>query len=303
MTLSYSTICERLRAHAKYTPEADFGEGHLEYPPASELSVQVCEAKLGFKLPPMLREIYKTVANGGNFWPGYDFATTDDLIEQHNSFLRYYVSSRNQSRLFDDATVEALRTHPGAYACPEYLPDGFLRLVHTGCNVWANLEGSTGRLYLNDEVPEDTTGYSFCAGSLEEWLERKMSVPSSRSNEGRYQPHYPLTAELANANGESETQAEKQETDDGMTKQYHHRYRDGMADFRNQLLTGLEKARMEITQQIYRVDAMQRSITESDWPTSSKYDWLFDLGLTMRELAETEAQLDHSIAAPWLFRS
>lgn len=118
MTLSYSTICERLRAHAKYTPEADFGEGHLEYPPASELSVQACEVKLGFKLPPMLREIYKTVANGGNFWPGYDFATTDDLIEQHNSFLRYRVSSRNQSRLFDDATVEAFAPIPAHMRVP-----------------------------------------------------------------------------------------------------------------------------------------------------------------------------------------
>ncbi|HEY7341608.1 MAG TPA: hypothetical protein VH591_12050 [Ktedonobacterales bacterium] len=130
-----------------------------------------------------------------------------------------------------------------------------------------------------------------------------MSVPSSLSNAGRYQPHYPLTTELANAIGDGETQAEKQEVDDGMTKSHHHQHRDGMADFRNQLLTGLEKARLEITQQIYGVDAMQRSITESDWPTSSKHDWLFNLGLTMRELAESEAQLDYSIAAPWLFRS
>lgn len=303
MALSYSTICERLRAHAKYTPEADFGEGRLEYPPASELSVQACEVKLGFKLPPMLREIYMTVANGGDFWPGYHFATIDELVEQHNSFLRYRVSSRNQNRLFDDATVEALRTHPGAYACPEHLPGSFLLLVHTGCNVWANLEGSTGNLYLNDEVPEDATGYSFCADSLEEWLERSLSVPSSQSNEGRYQPHYSLTTELASTKGEGETQAEKQEADDGMTKPHHHRYRDGMADFRNQLLTGLEKARMEITQQIYGVDAMQRRITASNWPTSSKHDWLSDLSLTMRELAETEAQLDYSISTPWLFRS
>jgi cell wall assembly regulator SMI1 len=81
MSLSFSTICERMRAHAVY-----MGEGLL-FPPATEAEIQACEARLGFSLPPMLRELYMTVANGSDFfWWGYNFYTiSDDFARKHTN--------------------------------------------------------------------------------------------------------------------------------------------------------------------------------------------------------------------------
>jgi hypothetical protein len=70
-----SQIAERVRARiqdprltttvSKFSPR----RGEL-YPPAPPLLLEATEARLGFRLPPLLRELYTEVANGG-FGPGY----------------------------------------------------------------------------------------------------------------------------------------------------------------------------------------------------------------------------------------
>ncbi|HEX5548886.1 MAG TPA: SMI1/KNR4 family protein [Ktedonobacterales bacterium] len=305
MTLSYSTICERMRAHAVY-----IGEGLL-FPPATEAEIQACEERLGFKLPPMMRELYLTVANGSDFFgPGYSFSTISDKFVGHGSgypVLGEFLG--NGPRPFDDATVEALRSHPGSFIVCEKHPAGFVALSHAGCNIWVTLDGFSGHLYLDEAHYEGGecvgSAFSFLAASLEEWLERDLAEPPSRSTEARYYAHYSLAdvlaAESKDIQNSSEDQSEGQRVADSPSAKSSVRRPESVMDvFRKNLLTGLERSRMELTRQIHYVDAVHRAIAESDEPDYFKRDWLSDLKLTVQELAEVEAQLDNLIRTPWL---
>lgn len=75
------TLIERLNERA-HDPERaiDEGQGHKDdrgrpvifvaLPPASEAQIAAAEARLGFRLPALLRQLYRQVGNGG-FGPGY----------------------------------------------------------------------------------------------------------------------------------------------------------------------------------------------------------------------------------------
>jgi SMI1/KNR4 family protein SUKH-1 len=290
-----------MRAHAVY-----IGEGLL-FPPATEAEIQACEERLGFKLPPMMRELYMTVANGSDFFgPGYSFATVSDKFVGHGSgypVLGEFVGSG--PRPFDDATVEAMRSHPGSFIVCEKNPAGLVGLAHVGCNIWVTLDGATGHLYLDEAHYEDGecvgSAFSFLAASLEEWLERDLAVPPSRSTEARYYAHYLLADVLAAKSKDAQNGAKEQQVADSPSeKSSLHRSESSMDVFRKNLRTGLERSRMEITRQIHYVDAVQRAIAESDEADYFKRDWLSDLKLTVQELAEVEAQLDNLILTPWL---
>ena len=258
MGLSFSTICERMRAHAVY-----IGEGLL-FPPATEAEIQACEERLGFPLPLMLRELYMTVANGSDFfWGGYNFYTiSDDLARKHTNYPILGEIIGDGPRPFDDATVEALRTHPGAYVVCRRIPAGFVEFASLGCEVDALLDGFTGHIYISDNHSTngepDGLAFSFGASSLEEWLERWFAEPSSSSSEARYQPHEPLASVLA---AESEDtpkedvvpiQFDRQEGGKSTALKGDVSWEYSVAPrYQEHLRTGLERARAEVTQQIY----------------------------------------------------
>src|SRR6476469_1385594 len=131
MSLSFSTICERMRAQAAYVSHG------LWFPRATEAEIQACEKRLGFGLPPMLRELYMTVANGSNFFgPGYSFSTiSEDFARKHTNYPILGETIGDGPRVFDDATVEALRAYPGAYVTCPRMPAGFVEFAQVGCNV------------------------------------------------------------------------------------------------------------------------------------------------------------------------
>jgi len=60
-------IVQRLAERVKHSSESVdvIGNVFRAYPPASEEAVGATEKQLGFRLPPSLRRIYLTVANGG----------------------------------------------------------------------------------------------------------------------------------------------------------------------------------------------------------------------------------------------
>lgn len=62
----FRALCERLCA-------CWVGQGMaFTYPPATEQQVRATEAQLGFSLPPLLRLLYREMANGGNGLVWYD---------------------------------------------------------------------------------------------------------------------------------------------------------------------------------------------------------------------------------------
>ena len=307
MSLRFSTICERMRAQASYVSHG------LQFPRATEAEIQACEERLGFKLPPMLRALYMTVTNGSDFFgPGYSFFTIyDDFARKHLNYPILGETTGDGPRVFDDATVEALRAHPGAYVTCPRMPRGFVEFAHLGFNVCAYLDGFTGHIYIRDDIYEgdewNGPTFSFGAASLEEWLERQLAEPPSRSSEGRYQPHEPLATVLAEEGkegaGNGAQSGEAEANDSLRSSPTVHRAKSDMDRYRNRLLDGLEQARAEITRQIYDLDALQRSIAESNAPDYYKQDWSPDLSLTMQQLADVEAQLDALINTPWLYRT
>lgn len=301
MSLSFSTICTRMRAHAIY-----IGEGLL-FPRASELELQACEARLGFPLPPMLRELYLTVANGSDFFgQGYSLATVSRHFGEHGSgypVLGEFIG--DGPRPFDDTTVEALRAHPGAFVVCERVPTGLVEFADLGCEVHAHFDGYSEHIYISDNHSTDgeldRLAFSFGASSLEEWLERRLAEPCSRSSEGRYQPHIPLSDVLDDESRGA--QLSQQVEDSPLPSLSSNRTASIMDRFRNDVLTGVEHARADITRQIYNLDAFQRTIAESDAPNYFKRNWLPELGMTMPRLADLEAQLDNLINNSWLYRS
>jgi hypothetical protein len=286
MALSFSTICERMRAHAVY-----LGDGLL-FPRVTEAEILACEERLGFNIPPMLRVLYTTVANGSDFFGiDYRFYTISDKFVGYGT--GYPVLGElvdDGPRVLDDSTVEALRAHPGAYVTCPRMPAGFVELAQLGCNVCAYLDGFTGHIYIRDDkyVGDDWTGptFSFGASSLEEWLERKLAVPPSRSSEGRYQPHFPLATVLA----ADPTQPSGQWDDNAMSLESPFRLGNSeILRYHVHLRAGLERARAEITQQIYELDAVQDNLVERDVNNAARS---YETSHIMQHLADVEAQLD-----------
>lgn len=79
----FHALCERLRACWS-------GQGRtFTFPPATEQQVRASEAQLGFSLPPLLRLLYREVANGGAGLVWYDeefpFVGAQAGIHSHSS--------------------------------------------------------------------------------------------------------------------------------------------------------------------------------------------------------------------------
>lgn len=291
MALRFSTICARMRAHAMY-----IGEGLL-FPPATEAEIHACEERLGFKLPLMMRELYMTVANGSDFFGwGYNFYTVSDKFVGHGS--GYPVLGEivgDGPRPFDDATVEALRMHPGAYVVCERTPAGFVDFASLGCEVFAYLDGFTGHIYISDICTDgviDGLAFSFGAPSLEEWLERKLSPSRLSSAEAHYQPHYPLVDAL---NADAAQSGELENDDHKATRPIWRGYSE-VSGYHAHMWAGLIRARAVITQQIYDLDTMQESIVARDVNNQPRP---YDTSDTMQELANVEAHLDKLMRAAW----
>ena len=81
------------------------------YPPAPKSVIVDAEKKLGFHLPPLLREIYSELANGG-FGPGYGLIgltggyTVEDLSERSLVENYFYDLSLGDEFLFNGSELD-----------------------------------------------------------------------------------------------------------------------------------------------------------------------------------------------------
>ena len=78
--------------------------------PASEAALQAAEAKLGFALPPTVRQLYGSVANGG-FGPGDGLLTLDEIAAEYHELTASPAGPRGQ--LWPAHLLPVVRMEPG----------------------------------------------------------------------------------------------------------------------------------------------------------------------------------------------
>jgi hypothetical protein len=146
----YQALCERIRVYwlaLGYT---------FDRPPASEEQVQATESALGYRLPWLLRLLYRTVANGGNglLWYSDDFPVigVSGGYTTHEGQTIGDLGVRSTWRLHP-CIADALRRNPGRYIYSAELPDRWLPFTYSG-EGYAALDTIGGAVYEVSTTPE-----------------------------------------------------------------------------------------------------------------------------------------------------
>lgn len=150
------------------------------FPPATETDIAITEQALGFTLPPLLRQLYTQLANGG-FGPGYGF---NGVIGGFGHILpASYLSTKKRYRLVDMDMYERRQAPTQLLELPVYVfPDRFLELCHWGCAIFSYLDCESGHVFrgtnyrnasdFNPSYLYDFYGFKYEADSLYEWLDQ-----------------------------------------------------------------------------------------------------------------------------------
>jgi hypothetical protein len=159
-------LVERARDPARATDLAgeEWMPPHEIYRPATEEELAAAERRLGFAIPPAVRQVYGSVANGG-FGPGYG------LIG---------IGGGARSDLGRDAVEEYVMFRQPDSEDPEwYWPEKLLPICHWGCAIYSCVDCSDGKATVIrfDPNPIDgdwtkafaAEGYAFL-GWLQAWL-------------------------------------------------------------------------------------------------------------------------------------
>ncbi|HEY2511785.1 MAG TPA: SMI1/KNR4 family protein [Polyangiaceae bacterium] len=145
----------------------------FRHAPATAAEIGETERQLGFPLPPLLRDLYTQVANGG-FGPGYGLlgavgGAPDDWAA---NIAEAYRQDRDLSPRLEESDAE-----PGSDAWfePYYdeWPGRVLRLVHWGCAIWSCLDVRRDRVFRFEHLHGTRTREAMLveATSLKSWLE------------------------------------------------------------------------------------------------------------------------------------
>jgi hypothetical protein len=129
-------------------------------PPVTIAEVVEAESRLGFPLPPLIRELYTRIGDGG-WGPGYGLNRL--MRGRSMTLVLSYLDFRRTSALGDP---------------PCDWPDLFLELVPWGCNFFSGIDCSRRTCpvirYISDRAVAGATTLGEClvpeADSLAEWL-------------------------------------------------------------------------------------------------------------------------------------
>jgi SMI1/KNR4 family protein SUKH-1 len=171
----YRALCARIRT-CWLAPGYTF-----DRPPASEEQVRATESALGYRLPSLLRLLYRTVANGGNglLWYSEDFpviGVAGGYTTPEGQTIGD-LGVRSTWRLHS-CIADALRRNPGRYVYGAELPNGWLPFTYIGTG-HAALDTIGGAVYevstteeltLADNQPVVLHRISHAHDSLEEWM-------------------------------------------------------------------------------------------------------------------------------------
>lgn len=150
--------------------------GGFEFSPATMAQIDETESVLGFALPPLLRAIYMSVANGG-FGPGQGLTGASGGYTYGSDDRFNTIEGRTApiwaTEPLDLAEFEASIGRPKGYALPlRAWPTRFLHLCYWGCNEDSYLDPMSGSVYFVGGGPGDyETVLGLQEVSLENWFE------------------------------------------------------------------------------------------------------------------------------------
>jgi len=135
--------------------------------PATEEQLRVTEQALGYPLPPLLKNLYMQIANGG-FGPGYGlrgalggYSTGETIVEYYVSLGSIPSNYKEYEKTFEFSS--------------EAWPSSLLPLCPMGCGVEICLS-STGMVYRVGPAHEDLNYIAHAVfPSLESWLENWLT--------------------------------------------------------------------------------------------------------------------------------
>ena len=149
------------------------------YPPTSAAEIERAEAALGFLLPPLIREIWRQIGNGG-FGPGYGITGVEtgypiyestlienvDFLRQTAAYLRD--EAEEAARHADQGEeqhqyAEDLRREADAWYCGER----FILYAYWGCNVTTVVDCSSPDLPVH--AVDGTVIQPHTSGTLRQW--------------------------------------------------------------------------------------------------------------------------------------
>jgi hypothetical protein len=137
------------------------------FPPANLKSLESAEAKLGFSLPCLLRDIYTQVANGG-FGPGYgliglDDGAHDDLDKSITDLYAIYKLGDPMDSFW-------------------HWSDRLVPICHLGCAIYSCIDCSQLSAPImkfdpnqHEEGQPWDQAYSYQSSSLAEWIEQWLT--------------------------------------------------------------------------------------------------------------------------------
>ena len=114
------------------------------YPPATDEQIAQTEEQIGFALPPLLKDLYQQLANGGfGFYLGFvgvaggDESENGDTIEKGTIHTTWRLS---------EVAPDGLIGLRKVFKCME-LPDRFIPWAGWGCGIESWIDGWSGRIY------------------------------------------------------------------------------------------------------------------------------------------------------------
>ena len=198
MNHSYESLFEAIRARCQregwYGPELlsptnreavpanDPNRFGFVLPPASEEQLQETEAHLGFPLPPLLRALYASVANGG-FGPGTGLRGACGGYEggyiNHDGKIVFQYQWRSHKGTFNYTTYQeqsaqaVARGEAAHMAAPygEWL-DRLLPICDIGCNGEICVDSQERMFLVGPLKSNEVYGLFQLSWTLEEWLWR-----------------------------------------------------------------------------------------------------------------------------------
>lgn len=211
MPEQHADLFARIRDHCRkqgwYGPDAenpsiyggdksDLRTTRFAHPPATEEQRQATEMHLGKPLPPVLRALYATVANGG-FGPAYGIVGCRDgfpsnSIERDGLDRTLAATLASSVWRFPVEAARAAERHPDRCIECAVEPDGWVSLCHWGCGIFSDLDLESGHVYSTyvagrqdaapipceltsfskDEADDTVICVQFQAASVADWLEK-----------------------------------------------------------------------------------------------------------------------------------
>lgn len=157
------------QAYSSLPPDAS-ERSEFVYAKATDVQIASSEHILGFALPPVLRDLYQSLANGG-FGPGTGLRGIEGGYTGANhegNILDYYPTEASPDQLFDlpPDRHEWLILPQGRW------PRGVLCLADMGCVQEACIDAATSRMHILGVTADNRHVLEPLSWTLEEWLWR-----------------------------------------------------------------------------------------------------------------------------------